>query len=80
MRISATSKNDNNGYDDDGHNGPWLDMVLEEEGVQDYDENTLPTNRTRETGRFYRTTSSTACGPFRRWIDIEHMYPLTHQR
>ena len=34
--------NNNNGYDSDGHNGPWLDIVREE-GVQDYDENTLPT-------------------------------------
>ena len=35
------SKNDN-GYDSDGHNGPWLDMV-QEEGVQGYNDNTLPT-------------------------------------
>ena len=34
------SKN-NNGYNNDGHNGPWLNMVREE-GVQDYNENTLP--------------------------------------
>ena len=35
------SKNDN-GYNSDGRNGPWLDM-FQEEGVRDYDENTLPT-------------------------------------
>ena len=33
-----------NGYDSDGHNGPWLYMVREE-GVQDHDENILPTTK-----------------------------------